>query len=143
MKRISILILVLCVCLREIASAGSPPSPRPAHPCDIVKAVSQIIIPRISIKEPTTLEEALHFIYTRYVNIEVDPPRETIFVFEYRLPEATLQRQVSFEARDIRMADALKLALKDIPVVLTFESGKLIFGQPSPPKDASPSAAKP
>jgi len=143
MKRKLIVTLVLCAFAHGNAFAVWPATP--AHPCEIVTVLAWLEIPRISIKEPTTLKETLDFIYHKYRDIEIeDPPEEWgTFVFEYRLPEATLQRHVSFEAKNIKMTKAIELAFKDIPVVLTFETGKLIFSQAPPPKEALPPAAKP
>ena len=140
MKRISILILALCAFAHENALA------KPAHPCVVVTILARVEIPRISINEPTTLKQTLDFIYHKYRdNLETDglPEESFAFVFEYRLPEATLQRHVSLEAKNITMTKAIQLAFKDIPVVLTFETGKLIFSQAPPPKEALPPAAKP
>src|ERR1700689_4996717 len=106
MKRKFILTLALCAFAHGNTFAGWPA--RPAHPCEIVTILALVEIPRISIKEPTTLKEALDFIYHKCRDIDFDgPPEESgTFVFEYRLPEATLQRHVSFEAKNIKMTKA-------------------------------------
>ena len=140
MKRISILILAHCAFAHENALA------KPAHPCVIVTILAGVEIPRISINEPTTLKQTLDFIYHKYRdNLETDglPEESFAFVFEYRLPEATLQRHVSLEAKNITMTKAIQLAFKDIPMVLTFESGKVIFSEPAAPDTAHSSDAKP
>ncbi len=105
--------------------------------------MSRLTIPRLNIQEPTTLKETLAFIYSKYRNIDIDPPWPTVFVFDYRLPEATLQRHVSFQARDVTMIQAIKLALADSPVAITFEPGKVIFSPPSSTADAPTSTIKP
>jgi hypothetical protein len=143
MNRTLLFTFFVCVYTCGTAFAVSPDLLPPTHPCDIITIASRLTIPRLDFREPTTLKEALTFIHTKYLDIDTDPPRETVFGFEYRLPEATLQRRVSFEARNVTMIQALKLALTGIPVALTFEPGKVIFGPPTSRTDAPTSTRKP
>lgn len=128
----STLIPLLIGSMTHLAFGAEPIAPLPAQPCDMVVTVSQFVIPRIDYQEHASLEEVLDFIRSRY-DIEIDPPRPTTFSFIYRLSDASLKRRVTLVDRNITMIKAIKQALGDLPVVLTFEPGRLIFSEASVP----------
>ncbi|MEP6669687.1 MAG: hypothetical protein ABJF10_11075 [Chthoniobacter sp.] len=136
MNRTFLSTICLCTFICGTAYPASPPTPAPTEVCDIVTVISRFQIPRIDFQKPTTLKEALNFIYRKYEDVDGDP-RPTNFVFDVRLSEATLQRRVSFQAKDVTMIQALNLALTNVPVALTFEPGKVIFTPLPPSVDAS------
>jgi hypothetical protein len=121
--------------MTHLVLGAEPGAPLPARPCDIVVSVSQRVIPRIDYREPAPLEEVLDFIRSTY-DIEIDPPRPTTFSFVYRLSDASLKRQVTLVGKNIAMIEAIKQAIGDLPVVLTFEPGRLIFSEVSVPSGA-------
>ena len=125
-----VIVLLFVYVVSNVEKKAFAAAPSPAHPCDIVYSVSHIVIPRINYDKPTRLEEVLDFINKKYRDAEFDPPRETTFIFEYRLSKSTLDRLVTIRASNITMIQAIKQALGDMPVVLSFESGKLVFSEP-------------
>ena len=117
------------ICLLSRSVFAAPPS---AQPCDIVNTVSHFVIPRIHAADPTTLQEVLDWIRHRFRDGDTgEEAPQTSFVFEYRLSEATLHRIVTMDARNITMIQAIKQVFGDTPVVLMFETGKLIFSEPA------------
>lgn len=140
------LLLTFFVCTFTCAAtfAVTPDPLPPTDPCDIISIVSRVTIPRIKIDD-SILREALDFINGRHRKVETNPSLATNYVFDFRLPDATLQRRISFEARDVTVIQAIKLALAaaDTPVTLTFEPGKLIIHPLPAPADAPASTRRP
>lgn len=130
MNRTTNLVVRVCLTLWLSGAKTFAADATPMDPFDIIRVVSLCTFPRIEIKEPTTLAETLHFILSRYSDVQssAEAPNRPL-AFDIRLPAKTLDRQVSFSARDITMINALKLALRDLPVALTFEPGKLIISE--------------
>lgn len=126
--RVLIIFMGLVCCNLSFADPPSPP--HPSSPCDIIRTITNFTIPQIEISKPFPLKDTLEFIYSKYSDLDVDPPRKHLFVIEFRLPEEVLQSKISFEAREIKMIDAIELTFGDIPYVLSFEPGKMIFSQP-------------
>jgi hypothetical protein len=110
-------------------------------PFAIARVLSRFTIPRVALQH-VTVDEALKFYAMKYHNVDGDP-RETDFDFDIRLPNDVLQRHVSLEAKDITLLDALKSTLKDIPVAITLEPGKVILSSPPVFPDAKSAPPKP
>jgi hypothetical protein len=127
MNGVQTLIFLAIACFFSCTAAAEPKTPSPANPCDIVDSVSHFVIPRINYRKTASLREVLSFIYSTYNDVDIDPPRNTTFVFEYRLPESVLARPVTLQANDITMIRAIKQLFIGIPVVLAFEPGKVVF----------------
>lgn len=128
--------MLLCIGIHRVEAAAEP-----MDPFHIAGVLSRFTIPRVELRN-VTIGEALKFYAMKYHSVLGEPP-ETDFDFEIRLPHDVLQRHVSLEATDITLLEALERTLKDIPVAITLESGKVILSSPPVFPDLKPAPAKP